>query len=135
MFDLVPCLQSVGISSCLPLCCPSISLSVDLCSVSQKLLVSAISHRCGCVLASSTGQTVLNSLLFSRKISTGFMCVPFLMSLFLMWSNLVFPLANLNILISAEFIKFASFFLFYGPTRALTNKHDKPLINNDHVFS
>ena len=26
IFDLVPCLQSVGISSCLPVCCPSISL-------------------------------------------------------------------------------------------------------------
>ena len=37
----VSCLQSVGISSCLPLRCPSIS--VDLCSLSQKLLVSFIS--------------------------------------------------------------------------------------------
>ena len=41
IFDLVPCRQSVGISSCLPLCCPSISVSVGLCSFSQKRLVSA----------------------------------------------------------------------------------------------
>ena len=27
----MPCLQSVGISSCLPLCCPSIFFSVGLC--------------------------------------------------------------------------------------------------------
>ena len=38
---------------------PSISFSVGLCSYSQKPLVSAISHRCGCVLASSRGQTAL----------------------------------------------------------------------------
>ena len=41
------------------------------------------------------------SLLFSRKVSTGFTWASFLMSSFLMWSNLVFPLAHLNILISA----------------------------------
>ena len=34
----MPCLQSVGIYSCLPLCCP-FTLSVDLCSFSQKRLV------------------------------------------------------------------------------------------------
>ena len=56
-FDLVPCLQSVDISSCLTVCCPSISFSVGLCSFSQKLVVLAISHRCGCVLASSSSQT------------------------------------------------------------------------------
>ena len=43
------------------------------------------------------------SLLFSRKVSTGFTWASFLMSSFLMWSNLVFPLAHLNILMSAEF--------------------------------
>ena len=59
IFDLVPCLQSVGISSCLPVCCPSISFWVCLCSFSQKPLVAAILHRCGCVLASSSGQTTL----------------------------------------------------------------------------
>ena len=59
IFDLVPCLQSVGTSSCLHLRCPSISFSVGLCSFSQKPLVSAISHICGCVLASSSGQTTL----------------------------------------------------------------------------
>ena len=37
IFDLVPCLQSVGIFSYLPLCCPSISFSIDLCSFSTKL--------------------------------------------------------------------------------------------------
>ena len=40
------------------------------------------------------------SLLFSRKVSTGFTSASFLMSSFLMWSNLVFPLVHLNILIS-----------------------------------
>ena len=59
IFDLVPCLQSVGISSGLPVCCPSISFSVGLCSFSQKPLVLAISHRCGCVLVSSSDQTTL----------------------------------------------------------------------------
>ena len=49
------------------------------------------------------------SLLFSRKVSTGFTWASFLMSSFLMWSNLVFPL-HLNILISAEFSLFSSFF-------------------------
>ena len=50
-------------------------------------------------------------LLFSRKVSTGFTCASFRMSSFLMWSNLVFPLAHLNILISAEFSLLSSFFL------------------------
>ena len=59
IFDIVLCLQSVGISSCLPVCCPSISFSVGLCSFSQKPLVLEISHRCGCVLASSSGQTTI----------------------------------------------------------------------------
>ena len=57
IFDIVPCLQSVGTSSCLPLRYPSIYFSVDLCSFSRKLLVLAILHRCGCVLASNSGQT------------------------------------------------------------------------------
>ena len=51
------------------------------------------------------------SLLFSRKVSTGFMYASFLMSSFLMWSNLVFSLAYLNILILAEFSLLSSFFL------------------------
>ena len=51
IFGLVPCLQSVGISSCLPVCCPSNSFSVGLGSVSQRPLVLAILHRCGWVLA------------------------------------------------------------------------------------
>ena len=59
IFGLVPCLQSVGISSCLPVCCPSISFSVGLGSFSQRPLVLAILHRCGWVLASSSGQTTL----------------------------------------------------------------------------
>ena len=58
--DLVPCLQSVGIYSCLPLRCPFISFLADLCSFSPKLPVLAISHRCGWVLVSSSGQTTLN---------------------------------------------------------------------------
>ena len=59
IFGLVPCLQSVGISSCLPVCCPSISFSVGLGSFSQRPLVLAMLHRCGWVLASSSGQTTL----------------------------------------------------------------------------
>ena len=38
-FDIVPCLQLVGISSCLRLCCHSISFSVDLSSFTHKFLV------------------------------------------------------------------------------------------------
>ena len=59
IFGHVPCLQSVGISLCLPVCCPSISFSVGLGSFSQRPLVLAILHRCGWVLASSSGQTTL----------------------------------------------------------------------------
>ena len=50
------------------------------------------------------------SLLFSRKGSTGCTCVSFPMSSFLMLPNLVFPLAHLNILISAELSLFSSLF-------------------------
>ena len=57
------------------------------------------------------------SLLFSRKVSTGFTWASF-MSSFLMWSNLVFPLAHLNILISAEFSLLSSFFF--------TAQHSEP---------
>ena len=62
------CIHSVGISSCLRLCCRSISFSVDLCSFSQKRLVLEIWHTCRCVLASSSGQTTLES--FLMKVST-----------------------------------------------------------------
>ena len=62
----MPCLQSVGISSCLPVWCPSISFSVCLCSFSQKPLVLAISHRCGCVIASSNGQPTLVSCFLGK---------------------------------------------------------------------
>ena len=89
---IVPCLQSVGISSCLPLCCPSVSFSVDLCSFSQKRLVLAISHRCGCVLALSSGQTTL-VFVFQESFNM-FMFTSFLMSYFPMWSDLIFPLAQ-----------------------------------------
>ena len=50
------------------------------------------------------------SLFFSRNVATGFTCASFLMFSFLMWSNLVFPLAHLNILISPELSLFSSFF-------------------------
>ena len=50
------------------------------------------------------------SLLFSRKVSTGFTRASFLISSFVMWSNPVFPLAHLIILISAEFSLLSSFF-------------------------
>ena len=46
-------------------------------------------------------------VLFSRKVSTGFTCASFLMSSFLMWSNLVFPLGHFY---------FFLIFLLYGPT-------------------
>ena len=90
IFDIVPCLQSVVISSCLPLCFHSISFSLDLCSFSQKLLVAAISHRYGWVLASSSGQTTLG-FVFQESFNRFYVC-SFLMSSFLMWPNLVFPL-------------------------------------------
>ena len=60
------------------------------------------------------------SLLFSRKVSTGFTWASFLMSSFLMWSNLVFPLAHLNILISAEYSLLSSFFF--------TAQHSEPYV-------
>ena len=44
-----------------------------------------------------------NHFFFPRNVSTCFMCASFLMSSFLMWSNLVFPLAHLDVQISAEF--------------------------------
>ena len=75
IFDLVPCLQSVGISSCPSLCCSSVYFSVDLCSFSQKLLVATIMQ--------FSPQEVVKPLLFSRKVSTGFTCASFLMSSFL----------------------------------------------------
>ena len=60
------------------------------------------------------------SLLFSRNVSTGFTCASFLLSSFLMWSNLVFPLAHLNILISAELSLFSSVFF--------TAQHSEPYV-------
>ena len=48
-----------SVTSCLSLCCPSVSFPADFCSFSQKLLVAVISHRCGSILASSSGQTIL----------------------------------------------------------------------------
>ena len=69
IFDIVPCRQSVGISSCLPLCCPSVSFSVDLCFFSHKLLGLAIPHIMW--LCSRLKQCPNHfSLLFSRKVST-----------------------------------------------------------------
>ena len=50
------------------------------------------------------------SILFSRNVATGFTCASFLVSSFRMWSNLVFPFAHLNILISAELSLFSPFF-------------------------
>ena len=60
------------------------------------------------------------SILFSRNIATCFTCASFLMSSFRMWSNLVFPLAHLNILISAELSLFSSFFF--------TAQHSEPYV-------
>ena len=60
------------------------------------------------------------SILFSRNIATGFTCASFLMSSFRMWSNLVFPLAHLNILISTELNLFSSFFF--------TAQHSEPYV-------
>ena len=50
------------------------------------------------------------SHLFSRKVSTGFMCASFLVSSFLMWSYLFFLLAHFIILISIELSLFSSIF-------------------------
>ena len=72
IFDLVPCLQSVGISSCLPLCFPFVCFSVDFCFFSQKLLVAAILHRCGWVLASSSGQT---TFVFQEGVNMFYVCL------------------------------------------------------------
>ena len=60
------------------------------------------------------------TLLFSRKSFNRFYVRPFLMSSFLMWSNMVFPLAHLNILISAEFSLFWSFIF--------TAQHTEPYV-------
>ena len=49
------------------------------------------------------------SLLFSRYVWTYFTCASFMMSSFLMWSNLFFPLAHLNILILAELCLFSTY--------------------------
>ena len=108
--DLVPCLSSNFFMPPLML-----SLHLFFCRpllLSQKHLVLAISHRCGCVLTSS--------LLFSRKVSTRFTRASFLMYSVRMWSNLVFPLAHLNILISAEVSLFSSFFF--------TAQHSEPYV-------
>ena len=75
IFDIVPCLQLVGISSCLPLCFPFVCFSVDFCFFSQKLLVAAILHRCGWVLASSSGQTTLIVFRFPGRCQQ-VLCVP-----------------------------------------------------------
>ena len=80
----MPCLRSVGISSCLPLCCPSIYFSVDICSFSHKLLVLSISP-----IPAFSPQAVAK---------------PLLVPSFLMWSNLVFHRAHLNILIKTRTI-------------------------------
>ena len=60
------------------------------------------------------------SLLFYRNVSTGFTYASFMMSSFMMCSNLVFPLAHCNILISAEFSLSSSFFF--------TAQHSEPYI-------
>ena len=60
------------------------------------------------------------SLLFSKKVSTGFMCASLLMSSFLIWSNLVLSLVHFNILISAEFCLLSYFFF--------TAQHSEPYV-------
>ena len=103
------CIQSVGICSCLffgrpPLLLPE---TCSLTDFAQMWLYSRL-------------QQWPNhfSLSFSRKVSTGFTCASVLMTSLLMWSNLVFPLAHLNILISAEFSLFLSLFF--------TAQHSQP---------
>ena len=95
-------------------------LFFGLCSFSQKPLVLAILNTY-MWLGSRLKQWPNHfSLLFSRKVSTGFTWASFLMSSFLMWSNLVFPLAHLNIIISAEFSLLSSFFF--------TVQHSNPYV-------
>ena len=59
----MPCLQSAGISSCLPLCCPSISFPETSGLRDFAHLGSRLKHWPNHF-----------SLLFSRKVSTGFTC-------------------------------------------------------------
>ena len=111
IFYLVLCLRSVGISSGLPVCCPSISFSVGLCSFSQKPLVLAISHKCGCVLASSSGQTTLVFVFwecFNRFLRAPPSCCLHFRS------NLIFFLAHQHP--HFGWIRFVLVFPLYGPT-------------------
>ena len=54
---------------------------------------------------------MITFVLFSANVSMGFMFTSFLVSLFIMWSNLVLPIPHLNILILAELSLLSSFFL------------------------
>ena len=115
--DRVLCLQSVGIYSCLPVCCPSVSFFRSL-RLPETSNLSDFAQMRLCFLLKRWPNHF--SLLFSREVLTGFTCAPFPMSSFLMWSNLVLPLAHLNILISAEFSLFSSFFF--------TAQHSEPYV-------
>ena len=88
----VPCLLSVGVSSCLRLCYPYISFSVDLCCISQKRSLNDFAH-----VVVFSPRAVVKTLLFSRNVSIGFMCASFLMSLFLVWSVLPISASSLQL--------------------------------------
>ena len=109
----MPCLQSVGISSCLSLCCSSISFSLDLCSISQKLRVSVISNICDCVLASNSGQISLVCCFPGKNQKIYMRLLP---GIFI--SDVVQPGLPSCPSQHPHFgsIQFALIFLFYGPT-------------------
>ena len=116
----MPCLQSVSLY--LFMC--SFKLSLHILFGRPLLLfteTSSLSYFAQMWLRSRLKQWPYRfSLLFSRKVSTGFMCASILLSSFLRWSNLVFPPAHLNILISAEFSLLSSFFF--------TAQHSEPYV-------
>ena len=107
----MPFLQSVGISSCLLVCCPAIPFFARPLFLFPETYSLSDFAQMGCVVASSSGQTTSEFCFpgkFQRIVSTGFTSASFLMSSFLMWSNLS-SLAHLTILISAEFSLLPSF--------------------------
>ena len=104
----MPCHLSVGISSCLPRCYPSISFSVDLCCISQKLTLSDFAHYVA-VFSSSSSQ----ALLFSRKCQHVLRVPP-------SWCHYFScgPLAPLIIIITAELLPSTSFIIFLLSSQA-----------------
>ena len=70
--------SSFGMSSCLPVCCPSLSFAVGPCSFSQKPIVFAISHRKMWLRSRLMQWPYHFRILFSRKVSTCVTCASFI---------------------------------------------------------